>query len=254
MQHNEIKQYELNFEQRTAIKEMKKRHRHILCYKRVKGIPISEIMKAVNTMDYASTERIMFQFLCLLGCRIQELNNMKLDDIYPYDANMYIVYWKKGKNQKGYRSELITKSVYYELAKYRETHKIEGNKLFGATGQTFVRYFNRDIRPMLGGEWIIKAPNPENHWKIEYVYQIKGLRKTFVTYSFKEYYEKWKNPDMALEEISKQMGHKTKRMTSMHYLQETKELDIDRYFNSACQGLANIINQKDIQLRIFDYN
>lgn len=226
--------------------------KYTLCYEKMKGIPINEIIKAVNIMEYASTERVTFQLLTLLGCRIQELDTIKFTDIYPYNSDMYIVYWKKGKNQKGNRSELIPNTLYNELVAYRENHKVLGKHLLGAKGQTFCRYFNRDIRPKLGGQWLTKEPNPENAWREEYIYQIKGLRKTFVTFSFKKYYEKWKNPDMALEQISKQMGHKTKRMTSMHYLQETEPLGIDSFYNRYI-NFADIIRDKERQSRLIEY-
>lgn len=187
------------------------------------AIPLDEVKKVLDFMTYASTVRVMFGMLFWTGSRIIELDNMKRGNIYDG-----YVYWKTGKNQNDYRKEKLPSYFIEELQEYWHTNRILGDKMFGVASDTFRRYFNRDVRPFLGGAWheerlVFKIGTIQR----ENILQLKGLRKTFQTYVFAQELYKWNNPEIALQFTSKKMRHSSTRITAYHYLNNFDVLGID---------------------------
>ena len=223
-----------------------------IIYDIVKGIPFEDVVGAIEKMQYGSTERVMFQMLFITGCRITELDNMNFDKIFPYHKGGYIIFWKKGKNQNGLRKERLSIRFYRELLHYRKHNRVYLNQLFGVKAQTFTRYFNRDIRPILSSEWKRKAPNPENNWKLEHIYKVKGLRKDFWTLDYKNNLEKFKSPEIALEQTCKRAGHHSKHITYNHYIQSFDDLKIDKFAGMTPEEILNYNSEKQ-QTRLCEW-
>ena len=62
-------------------------------------------------------------------------------------------------------------------------------------------------------------------------------------------YQKWKDPSVSLEIVSKTMRHKSSRLTLYHYVQNFESLGID---NLQSLEVETIISQ-EVQKRIIDY-
>lgn len=203
----------------------------VITHRSIKAIPFKDIVEANQIMTYGDVCKVIFEILILTGCRIKEIENMKVNMLFPYDNENYVLYWKLGKNQKRTRKELLPKFYVEELIKYREANRVPHNSLFGIKAETFRRYFNRDVRPLLGGSWLIKTPNPERNFDLEFIYQLKYLRKDFWTLDFKMNLDKWKSPEIALQATSKHACHSSTRMTYYHYIQNFTDLDLDSFPN-----------------------
>jgi len=186
------------------------------------AIPLTEVRRVLEKMTYATTVRVMFGMLFWTGCRICELDNMKRGNIYDG-----YVYWKTGKNQNDYRKEKLPSYFIEELQEYWRTNRILGESMFGVTSETFRRYFNRDVRPLLKGAWLEeRLVFKQGTITRENILQIKGLRKTFQTYVFAQELYKWNNPEIALQFTSKKMRHSSTRITAYHYLENFDVLGI----------------------------
>ncbi len=209
------------------------------------GIPFDKVVEALRFMEYASEVRVMFGMLFLTGCRISELSNMKPEFLFGN-----ILYWGLGKNQKGYRKERLPEFYLRELDEYRRTNRIPAGFLFGIDGNTLNRYFTRDVRPKLGKDWQRRRFKPRgNEFGKGYVYQLKGLRKTFQTLYFADQLKKWKSSEVALEMTSKKMRHSSRRVTAYHYLCEFDNLKIDRFRGTQPAYLL----QNEGQTRLMDF-
>lgn len=179
------------------------------------AVPIPFVRQALQLMEYASTERVMFQMLYFTGCRVSELDHMK-----PELLHENTIYWQPGKGQVGTRKEVLPEAYIKELAAYRSTHRVSSNQLFGPKATTFRRYFDRDIRPKLSPAWRMKRRVVRSKaFGEEYALQLKGLRKTFQTMVFVQEWRRWGAADVALEFTSKRVRHSSKHMTAYHYLQ-----------------------------------
>lgn len=168
--------------------------------------------------------------LALTGCRLSELNGMRISNI---QGN--IIYWRLGKNQKGWRKEALPDWYLKELQEYINTHRLKRDHLFGPSATSIRRYFNRDIRPYLGEEWQEKISHPGYTIDERYILQLKSFRKSFGTTIFWREYQKWEDAGVALEFTSKRMCHSTTHMTAFHYLRnfETTEVELWDQFLSA---------------------
>ncbi|HZX44109.1 MAG TPA: hypothetical protein VFF28_00345, partial [Candidatus Nanoarchaeia archaeon] len=60
------------------------------------AVPFDKVNEAVAFMKYGSDLRVMFEMLFLTGCRIKELDKMKISCFYGN-----VIYWELGKNQGG---------------------------------------------------------------------------------------------------------------------------------------------------------
>lgn len=200
------------------------------------AIPLPYVQDALDHMTYASEVRVMFRMLALTGCRIEELDRMRL----KYFQGEFL-WWPLGKNQGGkWRKERLPPDYLDELRAYRETHRVYGDRLFGVAADTFRRYFNRDVRPLLGKAWNMERVRPSKAgFKREYRLQLKGLRKNFQTIHFATEYNKWKDAGVALEFTSKRMKHSTKHITAHHYLENFDALGI--------KDLSNLDPEKALQ-------
>lgn len=209
------------------------------------AIPIPAVREALDTMTYASVERVMFEMLFYTGCRTSELDHMT-----PELLHEHTIYWYPGKSQTGWRKEVLPAHYIKELQEYRRTHRVSTSQLFGISHGTFRRYFNVHIRPLLGPAWHQKRLRPRSRaLEPEYILQLKGLRKTFQTMLFAKEWQRWGASEVALEFTSKRMKHSTTHMTAYHYLQHFDSLQI--------RGMT-VLNPGDVikpcaQLRMNDY-
>lgn len=209
------------------------------------AIPFDKVIEAVDFMEYGSTCRVMFEMLFLTGCRMSELDRMKISKFY----GQYL-YWALGKNQRSHRKEKLPKWYIEELKVYRNNHKVFRDKLFGINAHTFRRYFARDIRPNLSPAWQEKTLfQRKGALNEEYVLQLKGLRKDFQTLVFKKELDKWKDSGVALEFASKRVKHSSTHITSYHYLCNFEQLGVEKYKNLEPHQILKQANQK----RLLDF-
>lgn len=209
-----------------------------------KAIPPSEIRTAIEGMRYGSPERVMFRMLAITGCRIACLDKMTMQHL-----SGRFIYWETSKVGGKWRKEHLPDDYLEELAAYRTEYRANGKRLFGISGESFVRYFNRDIRPHLGGLWNVKTNQPTTDgFGQQYLLKIKGLRKSFSTYDFARNYAKWKDADVALEMTSKRMKHSTAHITAHHYIENFDALGIKKV-TTDLDPLKNLSNQ----MRILDF-
>lgn len=210
------------------------------------AIPFSKVIEAVNYMQYGSAERAMFEMLFLTGCRMRELNEMRKSMLF---GNM--LYWKLGKNQKSHRHIKLPDRYMAELRYYWEHNRIFHDMMFGISSNTLRRNFNKFIRPNLSKEWNEKMPCMSSGFlDLDFVYQLKGLRKDFQTLEFKNQLDKWDDAAVALEFTSKEMKHSSSRITAFHYIVNFDQLEINRYPNMTPQ---DILNSSQIQKRLLDF-
>lgn len=210
-----------------------------------RGIPLELVKKTIQHLQRASTIRIMFMTAALTGCRLTELQNMKKD----LCREPYLI-WALGKNQNGYRKELMPAYWWTELKEYRTTHKVPENRLFGPSGDTFGRMWDKARQTNLPQEWGIKIDSVINGIIAPaYKYQLRGLRKNFQTHIFAQQLRKWKDPTIALEITSKRMKHKSTHTTIYHYIQEYEILSMEKYTN---QDMTTILRFEP-QSKIAEY-
>lgn len=184
-------------------------------YEEINTIPFEEITDTLSRMNYASPERVMFEILAITGCRISELDKMNYSQLYDD-----LLVWSLGKNQRRSRKENLPVYLVNEIKEMRSKYRCS-SKLFPISSSTFVRYFNRDVRPKLSPSWIKKRTSLERKTlKEEYVYRLKLLRKNYQTLLFKKYLDKFEGHyDIALQFTSKRMRHSSTKMTAYYYLQ-----------------------------------
>jgi len=210
------------------------------------AIPFSEVNRAVQQMPKNTDARVMFIMLVLTGCRIKALDKMRPDRI----MNGYL-YYDPGKKQGSLIKERMPDWFLEELRDYRDHRKVPGNALFAISSETFRRYFNRDIRPSMPGTWMKKILIPfKDGLKMEFIYELKGLRKNFQTLEFARQMKHWGNPEIALQFTSKKMKHSTTRITAHHYLCNFENLGIRPDLMNLPETALQRIGQ---QSRLLDY-
>lgn len=189
------------------------------------GIPFDKALEAINFMEYGSDVRVMFEMSFLTGCRLSELNNMRVSKLFED-----VLFWNIGKNQRGFRKQKLPPSYLEELKNYRENNRVYKDKLFGVSSESFRKYFHRDVRPKLSPAWQEKRLfSRKNELREEFVLQLKGLRKNYQTLEFAKQLDKWKDSSIALEFTSKKMKHSSKHITAYHYIENFETLQIDKY-------------------------
>lgn len=210
------------------------------------ALPITAIQDALDLMEYASVERVMFEMLVYTGCRIQELNLMKPRHLYG-DT----LYWPCGKNQSGWRKEKLPIGYVLELNEYRQTHRVPESMLFGVSAETFRTYFKQRVRPRLGPSWQRQRLVPTKHGlKPEYVFQLKGTRKTFQTLKYHECLQEWGSPMVAAEMTGKQMRYATARVSLTHYVENLNSLGLNK--GAICTDPARMLSATH-QRRLLEY-
>ena len=189
------------------------------------AVPFEEIKRLLECLEYANKYRIALTIIALTGCRISELNNMGTKSFYG-DFLM----WKTGKNQKGYRKEKLPNWFLIELSEYLLKNQHSYNNLFNFKGERLRDLINKDLRPLLKGDWLIKKIKPSKKGAIreEYVFQLKGLRHSFATLDFYNKFLKW-GGTVAVEFTCKRMKHSSYKMTAGHYIGNFKRLNVEKY-------------------------
>ena len=219
----------------------------ILEHREAHSIPFHNVMDALNAMRYGSMERIGFQLLFFTGCRVSELDNMKPSQIFPKANRNAEIRWKLGKNQKAWRHEEIPMDLVKEIEYYRRNSRTIAGRLLGVNSTAFRRKFNMAIRPTLGPDWNKKviSEHQEGAIQMEYGLQLKGLRKNFATREFWSEYKQWDDAGIAIEFASKRLRHSSKHMTAMHYIENFKGLDLEKYGHlSMLQIAAGALSQR----------
>lgn len=209
------------------------------------AVPFSAIVNALRNLEYGSLLRVGLELLLLTGARISELDNMTISCIF---GNRLI--WKVGKNQRGaMREAFLPTSFLRELNTLRKNHRCDQH-LLPVNHDTFRRYFNKN-RHRLGQEWLEKHLMPKrDRIGVEYVLQVKGLRKLHSTATFVREFEKWKSAEVALEMTSKEMKHNSNHMTAYHYLREDWDrLGIRAYLRTDPENLV----KENTQRRLADF-
>jgi integrase len=217
------------------------------------AVPFHLIRNAIQVLPYGTSTRVMFMMCAITGCRIREMEKMKVSLLYKHQAKegWAMIYWKTGKNQTGYRKEELPDYFFEEIKYYRENNRVFADRLFSPDARSFRKYFNDNIRPILSKEWNewVSVPNQNAAVKLEHRFQLKGLRKSWATLCFAKEYNKWKDAFMAIEEASKRMKHSSKQMTSHHYLKHYSELNIEKYLHLKPYDILR--DQR--QLKIIDF-
>ena len=210
------------------------------------AVPFDRIREALEVMPYGSDVRVMFEMLFLTGCRISELDNMKASKLFGN-----VLYWSLGKNQHGFRKEVLPDFYLKELAEYRKKNRTYADRLFGVNAHTFRRYFHKFIMPRLKGWHEKRLVDKQGVLQEEYIYQLKGLRKDYQTLEFAKQLDKWKDAGVALQFTSKKMRHSCERITAFHYIQEFDSLNIEKNMSLKT---ADILKDCISQTRLMDFS
>lgn len=185
-----------------------------------RAVPYEELRRAYMSMPYACTEKVMFGLLFATGCRIKELDSMKKSNIQGG-----MIYWRVGKNQRGWRKAPLCKEYLDELETYRCHHKVRHDRLFGVSSETFTRYFHR-YKALLCGGWIDKKVVPRGQGFGGYSnYALAGLRKSYQTLRCAQRILELGDRNMAVSAVSKEMRHSSEKITDYYYLQDLKSLN-----------------------------
>jgi integrase len=214
------------------------------------AIPYEEIIAATNNMTYGSIERVMFEALFLTGCRPSELDKFRTKGEDCFLKGNWL-YWKPGKNQKGWRKEYLPNYYLKELSYYKATNRVYLDFFFAAKEISFRAYFNKKIRPYLSESWQTRRMTNVK-WFKGYNLQLRGLRKSFITLIYANQLEKWKDPTIALDLTSKRLKHSTKNLTLNHYIKEFEHLNIDKWKESNPSEILALAGQR--QLKNFEPN
>lgn len=211
-----------------------------------RAIPFDRLKEALAFMPWASSLRVMFLMLALTGCRIHELDRMKKSLLYDN-----VLFWHLGKNQVGFRKERLPSWYLKELQEYWKNNRIFQDRFFGCSGDTFRRYFNRDVRPWMSRAWQEKRLVPkQGELQEEYILQLKGLRKTYQTLEFAKQLDKWKDSGVALEFTAKKMRHTTRQITAYHYIENFDALQIEKFKELTTEKIV----QDNRQARLFEFS
>lgn len=217
----------------------------------VRAVPVPVITRAINRLQYGSSCRVIFELLFLTGCRINEIQLFKWENVVEDEEGNAQIYWRLGKNQdKQLRKAFLPKNYVNELKYYRRHSRIYHDRLFSCDGRSFARMFNK-LRYTLGSEWTQKGKVIRRGFiGREYYYQLKGLRKTFQTWLFYRLYKQWNDSTVAMLLTSKEMKHSSMQMTAHHYIRHFDELEIEHYENYVPQDVVKYANE---QLNLLDY-
>jgi integrase len=192
-------------------------------------LPFDEIQEVLLYLHYGHEVRIMFEWALLTGCRIAELDRMDDRNLVPTKGGKWII-WALGKNQTGMRKVFIPQIIIDELEYYWQNNRRLGHRLFGISGDTCSSYFNKKIRAYLGKTWQEVRPfHYQGNAPFTYVLQFKGLRKVYQTLGWKRYYDRYGSSEIAINLISKEMGHSTTGMTARYYIINLEKMQIEKY-------------------------
>lgn len=214
------------------------------------AIPLDLLMEAIAITPYSNPIRVALRIYLEIGCRPSEINHMNIQNIYDFDENHKIIYWQLGKNQIGSRSELISASLYKEIQDMREIYRCS-SRILPVTSDSIRNTFNKAIRPSLSEAWHARKFKPFTKRKInEFVFELKGIRKTWATIFFWKMYRKYNSYSAALTETCKRMKHSGQKITANHYICEFDLVKPWKYENTTACDMGG----KEYQQRLFEYN
>lgn len=208
------------------------------------AITYEQFSQALARLEYGTTTRVGLQLLAATGCRISEL-----DHFSPSHLLDGVLYWRPGKNQKGMRREQLPPALITELVEHRRRYRCSSEQLLNVSGTTFVRYFDRDARPVIGGAWSERGEIYLNGkgWAEGWRLHLKGFRKTFQTILFNYFYEKYGEPMIAAEWVAKRMKHTNPSITVKHYISDHERIGVGRWVAWMETGSA------PIQTKVLDF-
>ena len=179
------------------------------------AIPFESINEVINKLQYGEPNRVMFKMLFYSGCHIIELDMMQKSLLHE-DGTFF---FRVAKKRIGKLRKVKLPMDFIEELRYYWNHYLTySDRMFGIGARTFVRYWNRDVRPRLSYKWNEKRPTNENSLLVlEYVLQLKGMRHTYATVYFAKFYKKYGDAYVAAELVSKLLLHSTKSITIRHY-------------------------------------
>jgi integrase len=205
----------------------------------VPAISFEQINDALKNMVYGSSLRVMFLMMVYTGCRGRELNGMTVDKLF-FDGSSWLLYWLCNKQNK-YRKEFLPVGFVEELRFYWSNNRVCNNSFFSCSYESFRRYFYRE-RKRFGKDWQVRGLSLAHGLKKSaYLLQLKGLRKTFQTARFKEYYAEWSDPSIALQFTAKRMNYDSDKVTVHHYLRHFDQLGSSVLFGGEQKTLLNYL-------------
>lgn len=215
------------------------------------AVPYPEIIRAITSLPYANVVRIAFLWSFATGARPSEVSGFTLNGRNSFLKGNYF-YFRVGKNQRGqWRRETISTAIIEETRVYRENNRLPHDRVIGVSAETLGRYFNRDIRPLLGGTWLKRVAVPQKGGIHEFVLQYKGLRKSFACLAFWSEFVRWKDAGAAFERVSARLHHSTIHITANHYLKDLDSLDLERWgLYSPCEILEMALEQRRLDPRL----
>lgn len=192
-------------------------------------VPYLEVLRLIRTLPYGNVIRVAFSWAFVTGARPSELANFTFNGQSSFLRGNWF-FWRVGKNQKGqWRKEWISDALLKETAFYREHSRVPADHVVGIASETIGRYFNKYVRPSLGGLWLKKVATPQKGGIHEYVLQFKGLRKSFACLIFWQEYKRWKDAGVALERVASRLHHSTNHITANHYLAHLDSLGMEEW-------------------------
>lgn len=213
-------------------------------------LPLSMVEELFTLLPYGSPLSIWIKVLQQTGCRMKETDYMR----YSYIKDG-VLFWKLGKNQKGYfRKEQLSPALLAEIELMRQHTRIMGDCLFPAKAETFGRYYRKFIFPFLSSAWHEKREvlRPSG-FASNYRYQLKGFRKNFQTILFYHYWKEYNDAGVGLELVSKRMKHSSTGMTIRHYIENVNQLGVNN-LNLLLGKTPGEWIRTSPQKKLFEYN
>lgn len=206
------------------------------------GIPLDLVSEMLNACEYASHVSVGCKLLMQTGARISELDYM-----HKHNLKGNWIYWAKGKNQTGARSEYLSDDLIEEIKEHWKQYKTKDIQILSVSHTTFGRYWRKHIRPKLSREWNEKRPTWRNaRIEYEYKYMLKGLRKNFATILFAFFWKKYRDPYVAVQLTCKRMGHSSDNITVTHYIQAVETIQAERYTHLLPFEILNKVGDKPL--------
>lgn len=211
-------------------------------------VPFSQFQRALQHFPRAHPIRVGLLILALTGARPSELEKMGLERADGGGLYGNKLYWRMGKNQKGWRSEPLPEWFLEELHEYRRAYPVRTSRLLHYNPVSL----RRDLwkhRAALGGRWseYAEKTNPASK-KQELILQLKGFRKSFGCAVFAGYWEEFGDVTAAMEFTCARLGHSNRGITVANYLRHYKAAEVARWR----RWLAGDYEVSD-QARLLDY-
>lgn len=209
------------------------------------AVSFKNIRKILGSLEYGHPRRLGFALLALTGIRVSVMVNIGSRN---FDGN--IVTFKPGKNQKG-RPRRCSLPHWFmkELQHYLSNNPYRPEKFFPYSSNSFQREWNK-LRHKLGAPFNIKKPVFAGWRKHEYLIQIKGIRKTYMTKLYWDLVPKY-GMEGAVHVVAAEMRHSSVMITMAHYLKELENPEIynelNKYRHTHIHKLVHAPSQETIQ-------